>query len=349
MKPRASLRLATASLVVALLPLSSADARGPRATLTESTCAFGTVQRGAKVRCSAKLVNAGDAPLEIVRIGLTSPDVALKAPRSVAAGESAEVPVELDTASHAGEVRVTATFFTNDPAVPLLPLEIAGQVESRLELEPTPAIFLSAFRWEAGEKEAGVTVVNRDPAPLRSVDLSAEGDSFTPRLAVVEEGRRYQVFVKLRPGAPAGKQEGRITLTTNLETIRIPVFTFLKERVFFNPTAVDFGRIRLDQVAAEPDLLDHRKVSLFVYQLGGSDFRIRVESAPPYLAIERTPAEGPGSVVDIPRQGQTAIFELALSLDAKRLVPGSFDDELRLSTNDPEFPLLVLPVHLEVR
>lgn len=342
-------RLTAALFALALATPLPGQALGPRAVLSEISQNFGTVRRGARVEHSFKLGNPGTADLQISRMSLSMPGISVKAPRTVPAGQEVMILLSLNTAALTGDFQGTVTLFTNDPAAPKVALEISGRVESRVGLEPTSALFLSAFRWEAPEKESSVFVVNEDRAPLKILEVQTEGGSFTHRLAVIEEGQRYQLSIKVHPDAVAGKDEGRITLRTDQETIQIPVYTFLKDKVYANPTVLDFGRLDLDQVAADPGLLDYRKVSVFVYQHRGTDFQIRVDSLPDFLAVERTPAEGSGSVVEIPRQGQTAIFELAFSLVRERLRRGVFDDSIRLSTNDPDFPTIAIPLHLEVR
>ena len=54
-------------------------------------------------------------------------------------------------------------------------------------------------------------------------------------------------------------------------------------------------------------------------------------------------------MVNIPRQGPTAIFDLTLQLVVKKLQPGSFEGVVRIRTDDPDFPELSVPVKGEVR
>src|SRR5207244_1443137 len=122
------------------------------------------------------------------------------------------------------------------------------------------------------------------------------------------------------------------TLSTNKGEIAIPVFTFLKEKVFANPPEVDLGRLSLEQLEKEPSL---------------QDFRIRVESSLPFNGVERTPREGPGAVVNIPRQGPTGIFELRVVPIKDRLQRGKFQGTIRILTNDEEFPELLITVRGE--
>ena len=55
-----------------------------------------------------------------------------------------------------------------------------------------------------------------------------------------------------------------------------------------------------------------------------------------------------GAVADFPNQGKTVVFELNFSLVKERLKKGSYQDTMTITTNDPEFPVLKIPVRLEV-
>jgi len=78
-------------------------------------------------------------------------------------------------------------------------------VRSPVEVLPRPAIFLSAFRWEAETKKSVVTVVNRDESPLEILGNRRDGDRFTVELTVSKE--RFQ----------RGKFQGTIRIFTNDE------------------------------------------------------------------------------------------------------------------------------------
>ena len=227
-------------------------------------------------------------------------------------------------------------------------LEFAQAKTNQVELVPRNAIFLTAFKWEIGEKEGSVTIVNHDKSPLEIIRIEKHGNHFTTRLITIEEGKRYQLSVKLNPDAPPGRAQDQITVITNNEKVMIPVFTFLKNRVYISQPIVYFGQISLKQLSANPDLLNFLTYSVFIYQHQGHDFQIKYQSSLPFISIKKTPQEGPGAVINIPRQGQIAVFELAVSPIIERLKPGKFEGTIRVLTNDKDFPELVIPVSGEV-
>jgi hypothetical protein len=330
-------------------PASIAQEKVPRAVLGDALYDFGTVKQGTTLSHTISLRNAGEAPLVIETIASSLPTLSIRAKRIIAPAEEATITLELDTGGLSGEVRDDVIVHTNDPKAPRLSFRIQGQVHSAFQILPRPMIALSAFRWEAETKAGGVTIVNQEESPLEILGKRVEGNHFTVDLTPIEQGRRYQLAVRLLPTAPAGHANGRITLSTSKGEIQIPVFTFLKDRVYVNPPDADLGRIDLDQVQREPRMLAFRAQSVFIYKYEGRDFRIRAESPFSFVGIEQTPADGPGAVIDIPRQGPTGVFELKLAPIKEQLKPGTFHGTIHVSTNDEQFPEVLIPVRLEVK
>lgn len=330
--------------------IASAQEKVPRAVLQETQYDFGTVTRGVKVQSTIPLRNDGDADLIIREMSLSLPAMTVKAKSVIPPGNETKIALELDTAGLTGDVQGDIVLHTNDPEAPELKIKIKGHVRSLVEILPRPAIFLSAFRWEVEKKEAVATIENKDESPLKINGTQIEGeDRFIANLTTIEEGQRYKLSVKLRSLAPAVKAQGRITLNTNKGEIGIPVFTFLKNKVYVNPPDVIFGRIDLKQLEVEPDLLKFLTQTVFIYNYKGQDFQIQTQSSLPFISIEKTPKEGPGAIIQIPQQeGSTSVFELAISPIKEKLKPGKFQGTIRVFTNDKEFPELIIPVVGEV-
>src|SRR3989475_12110820 len=230
----------------------------PKASLASAVYDFGTVKKGAKLSQTISLRNTGDAPLIIERMTFSLPALTARVKQVVRPGEEASLALQVDTAALSGDIEGDIVVHTNDPQAPRLSLRVQGRVRSPVEVLPRPAIFLSAFRWEAETKKSVVTVVNRDESPLEILGNRTDGDRFAVELTVVESGQRYQLAVKFLPSAPAGPAGERITLSSDKGEIEIPVFTFLKEKVVANPPDVDLGRLSLEQLDKQPSLLAFR-------------------------------------------------------------------------------------------
>ena len=337
------------ALLLLLAGPTLAEEQVPRAYLAETLYDFGTVKRGAKVQHTIPLRNLGGADLVIQDMRLSIPALTVRTPRVIPPRGDAGLTLELDTSGFRDDVLARVVLRTNDPYVPTLELQVRGRVESAVELLPRPAIFLSAFRWEVEQRESALTIVNREENPLKILDLRSEGDRFTARLEHVEEGRRYALVVKLRESSPSGLGLGRITFSTNQgETIAIPVFTLLRDHIYVSPPELDLGQISLEQIERHPDSLKFKTETLYVYKYRGEDFRIQVDAPPSFVAVEKTPADGPGAMVNIPGQGPTAIFEIKVAPIRKQLKLGTLEGTIRIRTNDPEFSEVLVPIRCEL-
>ena len=335
-------------LVLILAGNSWSDDESPKGIIQDTHIDIGTVRRGAKVKKTITITNAGNADITINGMDMTIPSLTVRAPQVIPSGGEINIELELDTAAIDGDVQGDVLLHTNDPKAPEIRLTVKGRVESQVDLQPRSAVFISAYRWEAKDKESSIYLLNKDENPLRIVDTKTEGDKFTSKIVTVEEGKRYQLSVKIKPDSQSGMDVGQVTVSTENEKITIPVYTFLKERVYLNPPALDFGRINLKQFETNPTLLDFMTQSVFVYKYHGEDFRIEIVNPPQFLSILRTPPEGPAAVINIPREGKTAVFEIAFTPITEKLKKGRFEGSIRITTNDKEFPVLEIPFYGEV-
>ena len=260
----------TLALLLLLASPTLAEEQIPRAQLDGTLYDFGTVKTGAKVQYTIPLQNLGATDLVIQDLRLSVPALTVRTPRVIPPRETAILTLELDTSGFRGDVQARVVLRTNDPHAPSLELHVRGRVESAVELLPRPAIFLSAFRWEVDGRESALTIVNREESPLKITGVRSEGAHFTARLEPVEEGRRYELVVKLRRSGPSGMELGRIIIDTNHgETIAIPVFTLLRDQIYVSPPELDLGHISLEQIEKDPESLKSKTETLYVYKYRG--------------------------------------------------------------------------------
>ena len=337
------------ALLLLLASPALAEEQVPRAHLEGTLYDFGTVKTGAKVQYTIPVQNLGATDLVIQDMRLSVPALTVRTPRVIPPQGDAVLTLELDTSAFRGDVQAGVVLRTNDPHAPSLELHVRGRVESAVELLPRPAIFLSAFRWEVEQRESALTIVNREESPLKILGVRSEGDRFTVRLEPVEDGRRYELVVKLRGSGPSGLGLGRITFSTNQgETIAIPVFTLLRDHIYVSPPELDLGQISLEQIEKHLDSLKVKTETLYVYKYRGEDFRIQVDAPPSFVAVEKTPVDGPGAIVNIPQQGPTAIFEIKVAPLREQLKLGTLEGTIRIRTNDPEFPEILVPIRCDL-
>jgi hypothetical protein len=323
----------------------------PRAVLSKEVLDFGLVRQGEVVTLTVVLDNYGDADLVLEEVMVSNPALRVRLRRTIPSGGEAAIGLELNTTEFSGEIDAEAIILTNDKENRELHLTLRGQVQPPVEILPNPILALSAYRWKAAEAARSVTVINHEESPLEILGIEGEPSEnwFDLELETVEEGRRYRLSLRLDPKGTAGRAEKTVTLQTNKGDLPILVVTFLKDRVYASEEEVGFGTIDRAQLAAEPELLEFLAKTFHLYRFGSDPFEIQIESTIPFLRVERLPVEGPGAVVDIPRQGPTSIFDLTVIPDLDDLKEGAFEGMILVSTNDPEFPVVEIKVSGSVK
>lgn len=307
-----------------------------RAVVAETEHDLGALAQGARVSHVFTIKNTGDAVLKIERAEL-SPGITVRFKPEVAAGAEGKITMELPTELFGGDAEAAGQFRLNDPATPRLTLTLKAHVIQPIEVLPLPAAFLSVFRGEAGERV--LTVKSNLGRPLAITRLELLGTHFEATIAADSPGRNYQLRVSVPAGTTPGRFEEAVILHTDdadRPTVRVPVNVLVKTEVYANPETVDFGRIRRRDLAADPRMADLLAQTVIVQRKEGS-FELRsVVSDLPAVAATRTP------------EGASQIFEIVLRPLPGALTPGKLDGTVRVTTDDPRFPELAIPVHGDV-
>lgn len=268
--------------------------------------------------------NQGAAPLLIQKVSMTPPLVVTQMPQQVVAGAEGTIHLKLDTANRAGKFRGAVLVFLNDPALPQGILAFEGTVVPAIELSPTPAFFVSGQRGQGGT--GAIEIINHEAAPLRIEKIEHAGDRFTTQLETLAPGERYRLILNLRPDGPVGRSSSIIVVRTSsrkLPELKLGANTYLYERVRTFPDGVDFGTVRATDPAPQ---------TLMIYQVGGSDFRVKLSSDLPALNLKYE--RGP--------QGDR--YQATISLDPNKVKAGPFNGVLTIDTNDAAFPKLTVPI-----
>ncbi len=174
----------------------------PKLVVDQVNYDFGSVSQGERVLHTFKFTNAGDEPLLISKVrsscGCTA---ALLSAKHLDPGEQGELQANFDSARFRGSVSKKIYLYSNDPLVPVKPLQIKGQVLELFNLSPRQVNFGAV---EAGETfEQQVTLKNQTEEPL----LIAAVETTTPQLrAHFDEqlpaggASEVRVALKVKPG-----------------------------------------------------------------------------------------------------------------------------------------------------
>jgi len=324
--------LAAVALVASLWP--SLVLSEPQAAFSPTQYEFGDVRRGEKVTRAFRLHNDGDTPLELISVRFSMPGMQARLPRTVAPGGDAAIVVEWATDRVQGSVRGVATVETNDSRAGSVPLLLTGTVHGPLDIEPVPAVFLSAFRGEDIRRE--LTLRSNQPGPVTIRLASQRGAHHVANLETIEPGRSWRLTVKPAAGTPPGRYEETLELQssdTAIGSLRLPVHVLVKADLYVGPDEIDFGEIPVDRLRLRPNAAAFLEQTAFVKKREGQ-FRLRaVRSDVDALAIRVTPSAGPSGT-----------FRLDVGLRAESLSAKSLEGTITIDTDDPTFPHLTLRV-----
>ncbi len=330
--------LLAAALLAQPGSLHGAPPAMPRAEVAQSVHDFGSVTRGQKVSRAFTIKNAGAGELVLGSVEIAGAGIATVRMRGrIAPGKAGDVIVTVDTRGLSGDVAAGVAFGTNDPELPRIALMLKGRVKPVVEVLPSSAVSRASVRNKPGK--GSVAAVNNDNVPLRKAGAAREGDLIRVALDNAGGGAEDRVRVASSALALAGRREGRSTLATPNAPVPQPsvvVNLQARNRVYASPEEIDFGTIKLEDLARKPALAPLLTQRVVVRGRAGNDFRIEIDGPAPFLKVLATPPGG------------SATHHLDVSLVPEGLAPGKLDATLRVRTNDAEFPVIAIPIRGEI-
>lgn len=320
-------------LCLILAGAPDAFAGPPRINVIDPDFDFGRVLTGTVVEHQFVLTNDSASPAIVDEVRLSSPLTLVSAPASVAAGAQATVRVRLDTSRVLGlfEGQIVLVIADSDDAA--IGLTFAGTVHQTVETLPQSAFFVVTERGQPQEQT--IELVNHEPESLEITSVDYPRDRFTTRLEPIEAGRRYRLTLRLDGNGATGRRTDPILVTTSSRStpvVRISANTFVRERVYTFPDSVDLGSVPLGTVDTDPTLLDALAQTLMVYRKGTSAFEVTLTSDLDALDIRAQ--RGP--------LGDR--WQATITVKRALLKPGLLKGTIRIETNDPELPVLRVPV-----
>ena len=211
---------------------------------------------------------------------------------------------------------------------------LTGTVHAPIDIEPVPAVFLSAFRGEDVRRE--LTLRSNQPRPVTMHLDSAAGTHYVADLATVEPGKTWRLTVKPAPGTPPGRYEETLELASAdpaIGTLRLAVHVFVKADVYANPDEIDFGEVPLGRIRDLPGAVPFLEQLVMIKKREGT-FRVRgLHSDVAALELRATPASR-----------DSGSFRIDAGLRREPLQPGSLEGTIWIDTDDPQFPRLTVRV-----
>jgi hypothetical protein len=338
MNVNGNIRFLAMALCSLLIPLELIAALpSPKATVDATVQDFGRVKSDATVLQTFVLRNEGSAELEVKRVEVSMPGMRVRVKPKILPQASTEIKVEWDVRNLSGPTEGHARLLLNDPSNPEIDLALKGEVVQPIEIQPYPAIYMSAFQGE--EASRSVTIVNNQERLLTISKLEPNGDHFVANLETLEAGKNYKLTARIAPEAPVGRYRESVVLYTNdpdHPRLRVEVNTLVKADVFVNQADVDFGKISLPQLKQDKSILPLVQQSLIVTRRAGRMAITSIESDIPFISVAQDPSE------------KAETFRLDIGLDLEKVIPGKFQGNVRINTDDPKFPVLSIPVSGEL-
>jgi hypothetical protein len=299
---------------------------------------FGKVRRDQEVEHSFELHNDGAEPLEIKTVQLTPPLAVTAMKRVVQPGETSRVSVRLGQPRNGGDFEgLIVVQFAKEGSRPKL-FRVQGRIVKAIDFEPLQAFFITASTGESAEQS--IEIVNYDTEPLHKMEVARESTRFRTSLQELEPGRRYKLTVRTLESNPIGKYRDAIELKTSnaqYPSIKIPVNTQVRARVYTFPDSLTFGLIDRNSVRARPEELPFLTQSLMIYQRNGSNFEITPETNIPFLHLTKRKGE------------KKDRYEIVAEVVPDKLTAGRFEGVIKITTNDPDFPVIEVPVLAQVK
>lgn len=237
-----------AQLAVVLLTLPNqaiSQPNKPVISLPESKFTFGEVTEGAKVEHSFKVQNKGTGELLIQRVVAGCGCTAVTAINSpIAPGQESAVTVTLDTAGLSGAQSKSVRLYSNDADNPITELELVGQVQQRVAIEPKNVVFKDVVRGQKSPLTQEISIKSREPGiKLGKIESFSK---YIKVSAVSGDEQSKKFTVSLDSDIPLGDFRERIIVGLSGEgrsQISIPVYAEVKGNLRTVPPAVSFGII----------------------------------------------------------------------------------------------------------
>jgi len=316
-----------AALLCALCGTSIAFGAEPAATLS-----FGRLTLDQPVREEITFNNPTQAPLKIEHIEATAPMEVELAESRIEPGDEGRFVLRFGLDRKPGPYQGTIRIYLVGEANSILTFEVTGEFLPPVEFEPFPAFFLATHAGQSNSASLDLNVHMQSPLRIKSVNSASTRYSFD--IETIEEGQRYRLTLKLDGTAPPGSRTDQVQLITDPplpQPLTIQVNTLIREPVYHFPDSIDMGALPL-RVAQSRQNSEELQQILMVYRPGTTDFKASARTDLDFISIRSEP--GP--------QGDR--FQFTLTLDPARVEKGEFEGVVEITTNDPRFPILTVPV-----
>lgn len=301
---------------------------GPDLRVSEYTVDLGTVNEGVKLEHTVRVSNVGTEPLVVsnLRTSCTCLTTQL-AEKTIPPGGAGEIKLVYDTTRQDGPQSKELYIHSNDPVSPLAQIEINVSIRSPKLLLSTRGISFGEVRLGQG---ASRELFLKDPGDgsVTLKEIVSNSPLVKVSFAPVKEAQRtgYLATITLQPGAPMGEFKSMLTLYTDHyrePKLDLPVSATITGDLALSPPTLFFGFVRQGQP-------------------GRAGATLTNAGARP---LQVTQVENPLDFLEIKVVPQPDGKKCQISATLKPSAPaGKIEAELVIHTNNPDQPMLKLPV-----
>ena len=184
-----------------------------------------------------------------------------------------------------------------------------------------------------GSSSAGtLTLYNGSGTPVRVTQVKPGGTDFTVSYHIIEDGKRYGLSVATNPALKPGQYHQTLKILTDSKAapeMEVALAVTVFPKVFAMPTTVI-----LPQMSMASDLSAVNLPPIYVRKLREGGLKVgSINSTLPFINLSlATETEG-------------QVYTIRLTLDKSKITaPGEFKGKVRIETNDPDTPVLEVPI-----
>lgn len=262
-------------------------------------------------------------------------------------GQEGKIELAVEhTDGYTGEVAKSASVSTNDPKNQTFNLVLRARfkTEGQPGLPPPPRMLNPnaviavepSDRWVTSALTGSsatntMYLYNPKPAPIHLKNVIQGGTDFTASLSTIQDGKRYQLTVTSNPLLKPGHYKQTVKVATDSTVqpeVEIELDLSVYPKVFASPTS-----IMMPVLPVGSDVSTINWPMIYVRKVREQGLKIKSYSSTlPFIKL------------DLTTQTEGQVYALRLTLDTTKIKPGAFNGKVHIETNDPDVPVLEVPV-----
>ena len=292
--------------------------------IENDTVNFGEVLVGTTIPISFDLTNVGNTsiPIKVVP-SCESCTKILESTFIIEVGKTSKLNVKLETFELTGPSERTLSLYVGNTMKRII-LRMKGEVFSPIKINPSYIYFPKSNNKDLSQT-LSVFIQNESNMELILDGVLSENKIFSPKLVRIND--KYELFVKTVPPLNYGKNEGYISFKTNypkLPVYKIKAFSNIQPPIYFTPSKI-YIREGIHPIPV-------RKY-----------FKLSFENLQNPINILETKLSARGLILETLEKTNKYI-SYAIYFPEGYKVSNSYDEQLKITTNIPDFNNIVLDI-----